>query len=103
MNDSSVAGKVWHQYDGMINKQPDSSMWANLKFWENKEQRKREMAIATHAFLPKLETFCTDTNLMTAEQALRQIGHVRDCMKQCDETTNVSNPNFIKSLNYRSV
>ena len=77
----------------MINKEADSGVVATIKqFWDkNKEQRKREMAIATHAFLPKLETFCTDTNLATADQALRQIYNIRYCMKQCDETANVSN------------
>ncbi|KAI0224561.1 hypothetical protein LSAT2_024436 [Lamellibrachia satsuma] len=83
--------EVWHQYDGVINKEADSGVVATIKqLWDkNKEQRNREMAIATHAFLPKLETFCTDTNLATAEQALRQIYNIRYCMKQCDETANI--------------
>ena len=91
----------------MINKEGDSGMVASLKkqFWDKtKEQRKHEMAIATHAFLPKLETFCTSTNLATAEQALRQINNILYCMKQCDETANVSNLKLtILILNYINV
>jgi len=90
---SCVIGEICHQYDGMINNKTDSGMVATVKnWWDNtKEQRLHEMAIATCAFLPKLDSICIDTNLDSAEQALKQIVDISSCMEQCDATHNVSN------------
>ena len=75
-------------------------MFASFMNWlENtKEQRRHEMSIATHAFLPKLDSICIDTNLDSAEQALKQIVDIRNCMEQCDGTRNVSNQTSVQLI-----
>ncbi|KAK2177049.1 hypothetical protein NP493_621g02021 [Ridgeia piscesae] len=87
---NALKGEICHQYDGMINNKTDSGMVATVKnWWDNtKEQRLHEMAIATCAFLPKLDSICIDTNLDSAEQALKQIVDISSCMEQCDATHN---------------